>query len=259
VAVAILQKLFIINKDTSWSVVSKPSKYVFFLLLVFYSSLSFARNFNWKDYLTLFQHDISYADDCAQAHNLLAVRLIKTSFADSTASPAVQSELRNKAAFHFHRAIEIYPPFFNATYDLGRTYALLGNTDSAIYFFKKTLKINPDFTDASMTIGDMLISQNKLNEAEPYFRDLVRVSPTNLAGYDKLAYLFFLEKDFSRSTGILRKAIAAMPQNPQPYISLAKIYHNMKNNDSAAILLKTALSVNPGNEEAKKYLHALGQ
>ena len=110
-----------------------------------------------------------------------------------------------------------------------------------------------------MTIGDMLISQNKLNEAEPYFRDLVRVSPTNLAGYDKLAYLFFLEKDFSRSTGILRKAIAAMPQNPQPYISLAKIYHNMKNNDSAAILLKTALSVNPGNEEAKKYLHALGQ
>jgi len=257
-AVVAIQALFKIKADTSWLAIPTPARYVFFFLLFLYSSLSFARNLNWKDYLTLFEHDINYADDCAQAHNLLAVRLIKTSYAD-TVSPAAQLELRTKAAFHFRRAIEIYPPFFNANYDLARTYTLLGNMDSAMLYFQRTMEIDSSFTDAAMAIGDILVGQNKLHESEPYYQSLVTISPRNMEGYDKLSYVYFIEKDFSRSTGILKQAIAEMPESPQPYINLAKIYHNIKNNDSAAILLKAALKVSPGNEEAKKYLHALGQ
>jgi tetratricopeptide (TPR) repeat protein len=243
--------------DFSFQSMRSTPKYTFLAILLVYSPVSFTRNLDWSDRIGLMEHDISYVDNSAQAHNLLAMQLMKRSFDDN--DPARQAELRIRAVAQYRKAIMIYPTFFNATYDLARTYYLLKNEDSAIFFFKQTLAIDSTFSDASMTLGDALVAQNKLDEARPYYEKMVKRFPANPIGYDKLIYISSLQKDYYRALAVSRRAITAMPSNPEPYITMAKVYHNIKRDDSSAVLLEKAIAVDPGNQEAKKYLQILGK
>ncbi len=255
--VAIIARIFKLQiTNYKLQEVSKPARFVFAMILLFYSTLTFSRNLQWKNHLTLFEHDISYVDNSAQAHNILALRLMKESFNEGMESKT-QLEYRKQAAIHFRRAIEIYPPFFNANYDLGRTYQVLGHVDSAIYFYKKTVLLDSTFVNASLTAGELLLQQNKAKEAIPFFRSVIAEFPTDFTGYDKLSYALFLEKEYTRSIDVLNVANEKLPQNSQPRICLAKLYYNTNKIDSAKFWLQQALKIEPNNQEAKGLLQNL--
>jgi tetratricopeptide (TPR) repeat protein len=259
--VALLQIIFKVNlpvKEFSLKSVPAGAKYIFAVILVLYSSLSFSRNFNWKDYLTLFEHDISYVESSSQAHNLLALRLMKLSYDDNSLSPADQLAYRKKASIHFRRAVEIYPLFFNANYDLGRTYQILGNADSAVFFYKKALELNPDFTTASLAVGEILMQQAKVKEAEYYYQQVIKGFPKDYTGYDKLSYAYFVEKEYDKSIDVLKKAHEEIPQNNQPCLNLARVYHTVNHDDSARIWIQKALELNPNDPQVQAFSKTIG-
>ena len=64
------------KKSIEWNTIKLVPKYTFLIILLMYSTLTFSRNMDWKDYLTLFRKDIKYVNESAQAHNILALRLI---------------------------------------------------------------------------------------------------------------------------------------------------------------------------------------
>jgi tetratricopeptide (TPR) repeat protein len=259
VLAVIIQKLFKIAlsaKERSLQSIPNSAKFTFLAILLFYSSLSFARNLKWKSYLTLFENDISYVDNSSQAHNLLALRLMKTSY-DQGVPAADQLAYRKKAAIHFRRAVEIYPPFFNANYDLGRTYQILENPDSAIFFYNKALEINPDFATASLAVGELYMRENKPKEAIPYYQKVVKGFPKDYTGYDKLSYALFMDKDYSGSISVLKKANEEIPQNEQPLVNLYRVYRTINRDDSARYWLQKAIDLNPADQQAKTLLQNL--
>jgi tetratricopeptide (TPR) repeat protein len=261
VLVVLLMKIFKADyaspKESSPMSVPKFARFAFIAILCLYSLLTFSRNSDWKNYLTLFEHDIKYVENSAQAHNLLAIRLMKTSFGENV-SPVQQLEYRKKAAVHFRRAIEIYPPFFNPTYDLARTYQLLGDADSAILYFKKTFVLDSGFTTAAYAAGDLLMQQNKPKEAIPYYKNCIRRFPQDFAAYDMLNRALLSEKDPNGSILVLKKAVQEMPENSGPYVALARVYHSTNNNDSTRYWLQRALEINPADQQAKTLLQMLG-
>ena len=245
------------KKSIEWNTIKLVPKYTFLIILLMYSTLTFSRNMDWKDYLTLFRKDIKYVNESAQAHNLLALRLIKNSY--DLSDPAEQLVYRHEAIYHFKRAVEIYPLFFNPTYDLGRAYSIVNQPDSSIYFYKKAIELDSTFTPAITSVGELLLQQNRFSEAEGYFEKIIRLQPGNYWGYDKVGMVFFLQKDYYSALNIMVQARREMPKNPNPYIKIGRIYHALEKDDSTGIWIKKALEVDPDNQEAKQFLQSISK
>lgn len=230
-------------------------RYVFMFILVSYSLLTFSRNFQWKDYLALARHDVQYVSTSTQAHNLLGLRLMKSSY-DST-NEATQLALRQEALGHFKKAIEIYPTFFNATFDIGRVYSILNIPDSALVYYEKAIQLNPSFVDAFSAAGDIYLQKGQLDSARIRYEKIIDAFPTQYVGYDKVSYMYFLQKEFDKSIALNKVAIEKIPSDPQAYISIAKAFYTQNKKDSSSFYLKKALTVSPGNVEATGLLQSL--
>jgi Tfp pilus assembly protein PilF len=237
-------------QNTNWP------KYLYVFVLTAYTILSLHRNGQWKNYLTLARNDIQYVQNSSQAHNLLALRLMKESYEVTDVNE--QNLMHKEALLHFKQAVEIYPPFFNATYDIARVFSILNQTDSAIVYYQRTLQLDSTFTNANMALGEIYFQQQRLDDARANFEKLIKAFPTNSVGYDKVSYIYFLQKEYLKSIAINKMAIEKMPSDPQPCIAIAKAFYTMQQFDSSRVYLKKALQINPSHQEANALLQNLG-
>lgn len=244
----LLSKIFKINfRDPTLrsARIPKTAKYTFGALLLFYSVLSFARNHDWHDAYTLYSHDISYVDNSAQAHNLLALTCLKN--ANVATSDAERLKLYEEGIHHLKRAVDIYPNFFNPTFDLGRAYGNIGQWDSARYYYDRTIALNDSFTDALYVVGDILRQQGKYEDAKPYFTKAIRYVPNEYLYYDKLSFIYFLQKQYDTAISINQQATVVIPNDPRPYYAIARIYFMDGKRDSSILYLNKVFERDPAS------------
>ncbi len=261
--ILLAQLLFLLWKQNSQAPVSdfsnapKAFKYVFGALLCFYSVITIARNFNWKDDLTLFRHDIEYVNNSAQAHNLLALHLMQHS--EKEPGAAEQTALKQEALLHFKKTLEIYPPFFNVAYDIGRVYTSLNMPDSAIIAFKHSLTIDTSFIDAHLNLAGLYFSQGKLNDAIPYYEHLINVLPTEADSYNKLSFIYYQLKQYDQSITVNKRGIRLVPNFIDGYLNIGRTYISMNMSDSATYFLNQAIQINPDNQTARQLLQSISK
>lgn len=248
VLVGMLSKFAGINeksKNVAWPSIQPAVKYSFVAVLILYSSLTFSRNFDWKDKLTLFRHDISYVNESSQAHNLLALAIMGKSVEEP--NQQVQYNMTREALHHFKRSLEIYPKFFNVAYDIGRVYSQLGVMDSAIYSFEYALTIDTLLPDIYLRLAQLYQAQGNRAKSNENAAIYIHRYPTDYNGYSIVSKNYFDEGNFTESLDVNRKAIQAMPNSADPYINIAYTFIQIRRNDSALIYLELADKVNPGN------------
>ncbi len=227
-------------------------KYSFAGILCLYSLLTFSRNFDWKDDLTLMQKDIKYVTNSSQAHNLLAVHLMKSSFDMNDA--AEQQKIRIDAIAHFKSAIEIYPPFYNVAFDLGRSYATLNIPDSAIVYFKRAIAIDSTNSDAHLFVAKLLVESKRNDEAIPYFESRIGKTPDDYSSYETLSYIYFTLKEYEKSIAVNTVAVKRFPTLVDPLVNISRAFIAANKNDSAKIYLQRALVVSPNNTVSMQLL-----
>ena len=230
----------------------KGLKYAFSTVFLFYSVITFSRNLDWKDDLTLFRHDITYVDQSAQAHNLLALHLMQHSM--SLNDRAEQEEYWKAAITQLRRSYQIYPYFYNVSFDLGRIYSLLNEADSAVFYFRKAISIDSTNSDAHLNIGRLLISQRKFSEAIPYFDYFIRKRPDEYAGYQNLSFIYYNLGDYPKSISVNQVAIKKLPLLPDPLINIAQTFLTMNQGDSAYVYAQRALQLAPNDLRLQKLL-----
>jgi hypothetical protein len=260
VLVACWSKIFKIRGDSKisdWPALSSIAKYSILSVLLLYSYITFSRNFDWKNDLTLFRHDINYVSESSQAHNLLGVHIMKS--VQDEPNPAKKIELEKEALSHLKKAVEIYPYFFNTTYDIGRVYMTLDMPDSAIAAFKHSLTLDTSFRDVYLNLGTLLIAQFKFNEALPYYESVIRLSPNEYIGYEQLSFTYFKMNQFNKSIEVNLKASRQLPNLPDPYINMGRTYIAQNRPDSALIYLNKANAINPGNASVQELLRQMGK
>lgn len=257
-AAAALYYLFVRDKEggAGWQSIAPAGRGVFIGLLLLYSVLTVARNADWKDDLTLFRHDIKYADNSAQAHNLLALHLMQHATAEQ--DPALRTAMMNEALVNFKRAEEIYPKFFNVAYDIGRVYLNLNQPDSGLQSMLRAIAIDSTYPDVYKTVSDIYIYKKMYVQAAPYLERLIVLMPQDYENYSKLSYNYFLLKEYQKSLAVNRKAIELMPRNPNPYINIYRTYTGMGEADSARAILLSARKIFPGNRDIESLLNQTG-
>jgi hypothetical protein len=227
---------------------------VFIVFIFAYSTITIFRNAKWKDSLTLMRNDIAYVSKSAQAHNLLAIRLVKTSFDSKDVTE--QRSMRLEALGHFKQAQAIYPRFFNVAFDIGRVYVLLNMPDSALAAFQNAIAIDSTYSESHLQVGEILFQLKKYPEAIPYFKYVIKARPLDYIGYDKLSYLYFSMKLYELSIAVNRQATVNIPGIIDPYVNMGRVYLSMNNNDSALYYLHLADSLLPGNQQVQNLIQS---
>jgi len=239
------------SANINWVSLHKVGKYIFAAIILFYSSLTFSRNFDWKDDLTLFRHDVKYVDQSALAHNLLALHLMQRT--DLPGDSVSRANYISEALGHFKKTYEIYP-FYNVAIDLGRVYGALNMTDSSIFYFNRAIDIDSSNAIAYLNAGKLLLSQQENAKAIPYFESIIRLSPNEYMGYENLSLIYYNLKDYTKSIQINKTAARLIPSAPDPLINIGIVFSTMNEQDSAKSYYREALRVNPGNAKANYYL-----
>ena len=233
------------DKKIELADIKQPLKITVAMILVVYSGLTFARNLEWKDRLTLFRHDINVVENSAQAQNLLAVHLFMIS--NKEKDPAQQKQLREEAIPHFKKALEIYPDFLNASYDLGRVYEALQRQDEALAQFQNTVKLDTTFVAPYFNMGAIMHNKGQYAAAIAMYEKFLTQYPTQLEAYTNLSFAYFKMNDFDNSIATNIRAIRMTGEAFFPTVNIAKTYMVMNKSDSAMIYLNQAHAMQPNN------------
>lgn len=244
---------------TDWSSVSTPVRILALLPLVIYSSLTFSRNFDWKDYLTLMRKDVQYVTNSAQAHNLLALNIMKST-TEGQKTQAELDALRQEALGHFKQSFAIYPNTFNVAYDIGRVYSAMNNPDSMMVYFQKAADLDPDhqLPELSYTLAVYHQETKKYDYAIIQLQKLLKLQNTNLEAYSRLSYIHFTLGQYDQALATNRTAAFNLPTRPEPFINMAYTFQGMKNLDSMKYYFNLAEQRFPGHPvvlQAKRNLN----
>ena len=244
---------------TDWSSVSTPARILALLPLVIYSSLTFSRNFHWKDHLTLMRKDVQYVTNSAQAHNLLALNIMKST-TEGQKTQAELDALRQEALGHFKQSFAIYPNTFNVAYDIGRVYSAMNNPDSMMVYFQKAADLDPDhqLPELSYTLAVYHQETKKYDYAIIQLQKLLKLQNTNLEAYSRLSYIHFTLGQYDQALATNRTAAFNLPTRPEPFINMAYTFQGMKNLDSMTYYFNLAEQRFPGHPvvlQAKRNLN----
>jgi len=138
----LVQELRLIEK---WK---KPVLVSFAVIGILLAGRTWVRNADWKDQYTLMRHDIRHLDKSAQANNLYATNLMKEGIENQQLTSEQKALFFKAGVKHFRKATEIYPDFFNAQYDLGRSSMYISDTLGAINAFKECIRIDSTYSPA---------------------------------------------------------------------------------------------------------------
>lgn len=227
---------------TKWQ---KHASFFFIGILIIYGYLTIQRNAQWKDHLTLFRHDIKHLDKSVQAHNLLAIHLNKYSFEETDQNKRIA--MQEEAAFHFKRAIEIYPKFSNLHFDLGRTYLLLNKPDEALLAFKEAAKLDTTYSESFNNVAAIYQQKGMNKEAIEYYKKSLEIYKYNPLIYTNLSFIYYQIGDFESSLNISREALTHIPNNIEPYENLGKTFYGMGLKDSSIVYFEKAHQLFPNH------------
>lgn len=181
--------LFVWAKPNFMLFKPKGIEYLFIAVVVLFSFRTMARNTDWKNPLTLVNHDLEHLGNSFQAHNLLSLFNMNESMSNPKLSENEKFDLQVQAIEHFKAANLIYPNFFNTHFDLGRIYLLHKDLINAKTEFELALNIENDnlfvLEELVKTCYDLKLE----SETEKYANMYLKIYPQNENVYIMLAYL----------------------------------------------------------------------
>ncbi len=256
--VTLLGMLFKIKwemKSLTVSNTPKSYRWIMISVLTLYSLMTVARNAQWKDRITLFRHDIQVVPNSAQAQNLLGLHLWIASNAEQDANK--QYKLREEAAEHLKRAIEIYPAFLNASFDLGRTYETMGKTEEAYQAYEKTIQIDTGFYAPLFSMAVILDNKGEVKQAIPLYEKYLKKYPTRKEVYANLSYAYFKLGEYENSIATNRRLLLIQPNTYEPTVNIAKTYLQMDVPDSAYLYFERSYAINPREQNIQPIIEQL--
>jgi len=211
---------------------SKNSKTILIALLsvftVFYSYLTFERNFDWKDNNTLFLSadgkpgTITYVN----IGNIYANR-----------------QEYDKAEVLYRKAIALRDETLLANTNLGKIYLIKGNFDSAYYYMYKSYLLDSLSPEPMFALAQLYVNNNKIPEAIGWLEKIQKVTPNYMNSIQMLEQL--KQKQLTEDKPL------NIPNMPKENLKISTLeqdsYQNyqQKNYDKAIEELKELVKLNP--------------
>ncbi|MBI1185449.1 tetratricopeptide repeat protein [bacterium] len=206
----LLQKLYVKRKMATIGIISLIS-----MVFVF---IGFQRSLAWKDNLTLFSTDFEKGPESARIDYNYATVMMDLARGNKENSDGEHWKI---ATQQYHKAIEIYPDYYDALNNLGNAYRYVKDYDKAEFYLKKIIKINPKYGKA----------------------------------YYNLGVAYFESEQYEKCLNILQKYVKLVPNHSDTWFMMGKSAGFLGNFELAEQYLQKALSLKPDIIEFQ-YLYA---
>lgn len=246
------------------------------LLIIPYGYKTITRNYDWKNFDTLYAADIKYLSNSAKANSVYADQLTKEIFDEvSKTGNTDKNKIKIEEALeHYKRTLDIYPDFPSADNNIGTIYVnLLQRFDLAIPYFKNAAKIDSLSKEAFFNLAFSYDKCKNTVEALKNYSKAYNLDSTNLTLITCWADLAGRTGDFDKAIFLNKKIIMSSPASDKPYLNIGN-YYCMKNDTASAIAYwEKAIQIVPANfklntvlykyfkrrGDTKKYLYYYGK
>lgn len=241
---------------------------VIFVVLTSYSVRTIARNPDWHDYLTLFNHDVEHLTESAKVHALISNTMYPLAAKEFQNNPnSFNSNDVQKIIYHYkesiridsnyvtsinnlgsvyvnflrdydnaikycERAVELDSNYLEAHFNLAFSYQNVLNYDKSMYHYLKVIELNPDYLKAYDLINQLLNKHNKIKEGIIDLETLSKKSKNPKNIFVAIGNLYSINSlgDYSQSIEYFEKAYSLDSSDKMLCNHLAKLYQYVGNN-----------------------------
>ncbi len=212
------------------------SKNLFFVLgaiLLLYSVKTISRNFDWKDNITLYTHDVELNPISAKTHYYLGNELIKK-IAEEEQDSVKKLAYLKKGIEEVRKSVAIFPEYSDGHTQIGVGFFKMNNMDSAAVYFNKGLQYNPNNSVALSNLGAYYFNKGRYAEAIDIYDKTLQLNPRFIDAMVNLGSCYGASGKFNDAVIWFTKAYELDPTNKKAITFLAMTYQNMNQPEKAA-------------------------
>lgn len=200
------------------------------LLIIFYSVLTYSRNFVWKNEIILWTDTIAKSPRKPRVYNNRGLAYI--SLADY-----------KKAIIDFNQAINLAPSYAKTYNNRGVAYFHNGEFDLAVFDFSKAIELDAGYSEAYRNLGNLYATKGDFNRALTCYDKAIILEPTSAQAYYNRGNMFLDKADIEKAILDYNNAKELDPNFSDVYINLGFIYSGKKEYDQAILYYTQAIKL----------------
>jgi len=221
-------------------------------VVLIFGGLSIARNFAWKDNLTLFRTDAKTSVNSAKVHNALGGQLI--SDAEKIQDDSLgKIALLQEAETHLLKAVEVHPGYKDGFFLLGTCYLYLKKYAEAVKYLNAAYSLNnADVnTKTNLGIAYRLLGQEEgekrgnIAQALQYLQQSLALNPSDYATVRLLGVANSVNLNDQAALPYFEKARDLAPKSADAWFELHMAYTKVGNVVKAQEALAKAQQIDP--------------
>ncbi|KJS84376.1 MAG: hypothetical protein JM58_11060 [Peptococcaceae bacterium BICA1-8] len=154
-----------------------------------------------------------------------------------------------QAIAFYRESLKIEPNFFEAQYNLGKIYAILGQTKAALQEFTKALKLSPEDVETLINIGVELSNQGRRKEALASYEKALGLDPESYLVYSNVGVEFTALGEYDKAILYHKKALALNSFYADGWYNLACTYSRANDFKNSLKALERSVRLDASNIE----------
>lgn len=216
------------------------------LILVLFAGRTISRNADWKNNLTLLQHDVKVSPESARIRYALGSTLLVEEALKAPEGSTERINLLDRSIAELSKGVSILPNYNDAWYHLGIAYKERGDAANAVKAFETARGYKP-FTEASRLVSaGVAYGMNKqYDKAISDLKAATQMDPGDADAWNNYGLYLSESGKINESLEALTKSISLKPTFDKAYYNRGNTYAKAGDFRSALKEYGLALSINP--------------
>ncbi|MEO1437892.1 MAG: tetratricopeptide repeat protein, partial [Bacteroidota bacterium] len=202
------------------------------VITLLYSVKTVDRNMDWENGFTLYASGLISAPNSARVHNHYASQY-RTELEAKPNAPE-RAQWAQEAIEHYSKAIEIYPQYSEAGYNLGVTYYTMGDIPRAQQAYETVLTNHPNHINSLNNLGVIAFNANDYNKALSYWSTILQTDPNNADALGNVGAVYHNNGNYTEALKYYDQAIQINPRNVQILNNVIKVCNQLGDTQRAA-------------------------
>ncbi len=203
--ITILAEKFRLSKNIVYAIAGS--------ILLLYAIKTYTRIPVWASQKVLFESGLVTAPNSARAQNHYGSYWRMLAEANPSSNDKAKLDQLSKAAIYYNKALEIYPGYSEAQYNLGVTYLALNKMEEAKTAFDKTLQIDSTYQGALNNLGIIAFRKGDFNTALAYWDKLLGFNPNNFDALQNCGAVYFNSNNPKKALEYFERALKVNPKH----------------------------------------------
>ena len=225
------------------------------IIILLYSIRTFSRSMDWKNNVTIFEHDVEISKNSATAHIWWGRELLRN-FAKNENNPEIKKSYLRRSIIEFDQALNILDtlPFLALYNDKGCALAELERYDESIIAFQKEIEKYPNNPDVYYNLGISYIKKGDNQDALKAFNGAIKINPKDPESHFQKGLVLFYMNNYLEAIPEFQFCISMNYKNLFSYKNICISYIKIEQYENALKFLNTAISLFPNDSDYVKYL-----